>query len=171
MQGKQSTSWVATYDKNYVVIMMITQGGTGSGTSGPAVRKIWESLYGIKGEKVDPKDSVIPGTTPPDGAADASPRTARSCRRRAAGSGGGAMTLLSSGPTSTQARRPVGARRSRASLDWVLLGATLAVLLIGSVLVWSATSGNRALDRRPPLGVPAQAPGQHRDRAGARQHW
>ncbi|MET0998952.1 MAG: penicillin-binding protein 2, partial [Marmoricola sp.] len=34
--GKQSTSWVATYTKDYVVVMVITQGGTGSGTSGPA---------------------------------------------------------------------------------------------------------------------------------------
>ena len=30
--GKQSTSWVASYDKNYVVVMMVSQGGTGSGT-------------------------------------------------------------------------------------------------------------------------------------------
>ena len=65
--GKQSTSWVATYDKDYVVIMMITQGGTGSGTSGPAVRKIWEHLYGIKGEQVNPKKAAIPGTVPPAG--------------------------------------------------------------------------------------------------------
>ena len=65
--GKQSTSWVATYTKDYVVIMMITQGGTGSGTSGPAVRKIWEHLYGIKGEDVRPGKAAIPGTTPPAG--------------------------------------------------------------------------------------------------------
>ncbi|MCW2842179.1 MAG: Peptidoglycan glycosyltransferase, partial [Nocardioides sp.] len=65
--GKQSTSWVATYDENYVVIMMVSQAGTGSGTSGPAVRKIWESLYGIDGTNVDPQRSAIPGTTPPAG--------------------------------------------------------------------------------------------------------
>ena len=49
------------------MIMMITQGGTGSGTSGPAVRKIWEHLYGIKGEKVSPRKAAIPGTVPPAG--------------------------------------------------------------------------------------------------------
>jgi penicillin-binding protein 2 len=65
--GKQSTSWVATYDKDYVVIMMVTQGGTGSGTSGPFVRKIWESLYGIKGEDVRPSKAAIPGTLLPAG--------------------------------------------------------------------------------------------------------
>ena len=65
VNDKQSTSWVATYDKNYVVIMMITQGGTGSGTSGPAVRKIWESLYGVTGADVDSSKAAILGTTPP----------------------------------------------------------------------------------------------------------
>ena len=59
--GKQSTSWVATYDENYVVVMMVSQAGTGSGTSGPAVRAIWESLYGITGETVTPSASAIAG--------------------------------------------------------------------------------------------------------------
>jgi penicillin-binding protein 2 len=65
VQGKQSTSLVATYTKDYVVIMMVTQGGTGSGTAGPYVRKIWESLYGITGADVNPAASAIPGTSPP----------------------------------------------------------------------------------------------------------
>jgi len=67
VQGKQSTSWVATYDENYVVIMMVTQAGTGSGTTGPGVRAIWESLYGIDGMTVDPGKAAIAGTTPPPG--------------------------------------------------------------------------------------------------------
>ncbi len=65
--GKQSTSWVASYSDDYVVVMMVSQGGTGSGTSGPAVRKIWESLYGISGTDVVPAKAAIPGTTPPTG--------------------------------------------------------------------------------------------------------
>jgi penicillin-binding protein 2 len=64
--GKQSTSWVASFDKNYVVLMMVTQGGTGSGTSGPYVRKIWEALYGVHGEAVDHRDALIPGVVAPD---------------------------------------------------------------------------------------------------------
>ena len=59
--GKQSTSWVASYTDDYVVVMMVSQGGTGSGTSGPAVRKIWETLYGIEGEKVVAAKAAIPG--------------------------------------------------------------------------------------------------------------
>jgi penicillin-binding protein 2 len=65
--GKQSTSWVASYDENYVVVMMVSQAGTGSGTSGPAVRAIWEALYGITGSTVDPRRAAIAGTTPPEG--------------------------------------------------------------------------------------------------------
>ncbi len=63
--GKQSTSWVASYDKRYVVLMMVTQAGTGSGTSGPAVRKIWEALYGIHGMNVDPRKALLPDARPP----------------------------------------------------------------------------------------------------------
>jgi penicillin-binding protein 2 len=63
--GKQSTSWVASYDEQYVVVMMVSQGGTGSGTSGPAIRKIWEALYGVKGMKVDRDKAAIPGASPP----------------------------------------------------------------------------------------------------------
>ena len=63
--GKQSTSWVASYTKDYVVVMMVSQGGTGSGTSGPAIRKIWETLYGVRGDRVVPAASAIPGVVPP----------------------------------------------------------------------------------------------------------
>jgi penicillin-binding protein 2 len=65
VHGKQSTSWVASYDKNYVVLMMVTQGGTGSGTSGPAVRKIWEALYGVHGMQVNKAKAALPGAKPP----------------------------------------------------------------------------------------------------------
>jgi penicillin-binding protein 2 len=64
--GKQSTSWVASYSDDYVVVMMISQAGTGSGASGEGVRKIWEALYGIDGEQVAPERAVIPGTVLPE---------------------------------------------------------------------------------------------------------
>ena len=81
MHGKQSTSWVASYDKNYVVLMMVTQAGTGSGTSGPAVRKIWEALYGVKGMKVDTGACRAARARSRRPGCRSSPRTARSCRR------------------------------------------------------------------------------------------
>ncbi|MEV6318306.1 penicillin-binding protein 2 [Streptomyces sp. NPDC051776] len=45
--GKQTTSWFATYTKDYAIVMTISQGGTGSGASGPAVRNIYNALYGV----------------------------------------------------------------------------------------------------------------------------
>ncbi len=65
--GKQSTSWVASYDDRYAVVMMVSQGGTGSGTSGPAIRKIWEALYGVRGDRVVAGKAALPGATPPAG--------------------------------------------------------------------------------------------------------
>jgi penicillin-binding protein 2 len=58
--GKQTTSWFATYTKDYTVIMTISQGGTGSGASGPAVRKIYDALYGVVGGKIDKKKALLP---------------------------------------------------------------------------------------------------------------
>ncbi|MEU0967372.1 penicillin-binding protein 2 [Streptomyces sp. NPDC005917] len=45
--GKQTTSWLATYSKDYTVVMTIAQAGTGSGASGEAVRNIYSAMYGV----------------------------------------------------------------------------------------------------------------------------
>ncbi|WP_327297618.1 MULTISPECIES: penicillin-binding protein 2 [unclassified Streptomyces] len=59
--GKQTTGWLATYTKDYAIVMTISQGGTGSGSAGPAVRKIYEAMYGIgKDGKQDPKKALLP---------------------------------------------------------------------------------------------------------------
>jgi len=67
---KASTSWFASYapanDPKYAVVMMVTEGGTGSKTSGPSVRKIYEALFGVKGQTVNPRDSVLVGGSPQD---------------------------------------------------------------------------------------------------------
>ncbi|MER6332266.1 penicillin-binding protein 2 [Streptomyces sp. NPDC001034] len=59
--GKQTTSWMATYSKDYTVIMTIAQAGTGSGASGEAVRNIYSALYGVQGDgSVDNKKALLP---------------------------------------------------------------------------------------------------------------
>lgn len=63
--GKQSTGWVASYTKDYVVVMMISQAGTGSGSTGEGVRAIWEALYGVNGDRVNEDKAAIPGVTQP----------------------------------------------------------------------------------------------------------
>ena len=66
--GRPSTSWFASFAPaeapRYAVIMMVTQGGTGSGTSGPGVRAIYEAIFGIEGGSVDPARSVLVGGAP-----------------------------------------------------------------------------------------------------------
>src|SRR5690606_24140629 len=66
VHGKQSTGWVASYTDDYVVVMMISQGGTGSGATGEGIRRIWEALYGIDGGSVRPERAAIDGVTPPE---------------------------------------------------------------------------------------------------------
>ncbi|CAM5259188.1 hypothetical protein STENM223S_02673 [Streptomyces tendae] len=41
--------------------MTISQGGTGSGASGPAVRNIYDALYGVSDDgDIDPKKALLP---------------------------------------------------------------------------------------------------------------
>ncbi len=66
--GKQSTSWFASYapadNPQYAVVLMVAQGGTGSGTSAPSVRRIYEELFGIRGSTIDPATSILEGGAP-----------------------------------------------------------------------------------------------------------
>ena len=144
--GKQSTSWVATYDENYVVVMMISQGGTGSGTSGEAVRAIWEALYGVRDGVVRPAHGRHPGHRP----ARRTPHLRRGRRDPAAlpqRIRGGARE-----PAPASRLAPPGRRAGAA-------GALGAAGLVGH-------RAPRRPHRRRLDGVPAQAAGQHRDRPG-----
>jgi penicillin-binding protein 2 len=59
--GKQTTSWFASYTKDYTIVMTISQGGTGSGASGPAVRNIYNALYGVSPDgAIDEKKALLP---------------------------------------------------------------------------------------------------------------
>lgn len=76
--GKQTTSWFTTYTDEYTVVMTISQGGTGSGASGPAVRNIYDALYGVSDDgKIDKKKALLPQPQKslpkiqPDGSIDA----------------------------------------------------------------------------------------------------
>ncbi|MFF3345213.1 penicillin-binding protein 2 [Streptomyces sp. NPDC002779] len=59
--GKQTTSWFATYTKDYAIVMTISQGGTGSGASGPAVRNVYDALYGVSDDgAINKKNALLP---------------------------------------------------------------------------------------------------------------
>ncbi|MFL6070798.1 MAG: penicillin-binding protein 2 [Actinomycetes bacterium] len=80
--GKATTSWYASYapanDPKFLVLMMVPEGGTGSGTSAPSVNEIYRALFGIDGMNVDPKQAILPHGRPveelptinPDGTID-----------------------------------------------------------------------------------------------------
>jgi penicillin-binding protein 2 len=68
--GRPATSWFASFapadEPRYAVVLMVTQGGTGGGTSAPSVRAIYEALFGVTGGTADPARSVLLGGVPQD---------------------------------------------------------------------------------------------------------
>lgn len=76
---KDNTSWFASFapsnNPRYAVVMMVSQGGFGASTSGVGVRKIYETLFGIKGNKVIPGAEIFPGGKPPTKLPKISPAT------------------------------------------------------------------------------------------------
>ncbi len=61
--NKFDTAWFASFapanDPQYVVVMMISQGGQGGPGSAPGVRSIYDALYGIG------QEALLPGSVPP----------------------------------------------------------------------------------------------------------
>ena len=55
VQGKQDTSWFASFgpigNPRYAVVVMVEQAGTGGSVAAPAVRQIWDGIYGLEGHK------------------------------------------------------------------------------------------------------------------------
>ena len=66
--GKQTTSWFSSFapanKPQYAVVMMVSQGGTGSGISGPSVAELYKTLFGITGQRVDLAKAEPPGGHP-----------------------------------------------------------------------------------------------------------
>ncbi len=65
VSGTQATSVFASFapcdHPKYVVIMMIPNSGYGAQVSGPAVRQIWDGIYGLEGHKAALPGGVLPG--------------------------------------------------------------------------------------------------------------
>ncbi|MEZ0073862.1 penicillin-binding protein 2 [Planotetraspora sp. GP83] len=69
--GRQDTSWFASFaparKPRYVVVVVVSQGGTGASTAAPAARDIWEGIYDLRGNahhKHAKKDGKQDGKTP-----------------------------------------------------------------------------------------------------------
>ena len=76
---KDNTSWFASYapsnNPRFAVVMMVSQGGFGASTSGVGVRKIYETLFGVKGNKIIPGAAIFPNGKPPTKLPKISPAT------------------------------------------------------------------------------------------------
>lgn len=76
---KDNTSWFASYAPSnkprYAVVMIVSQGGFGASTSGVGVRKIYETLFGVKGNKVIPGAAIFSDGKPPTVLPKISPAT------------------------------------------------------------------------------------------------
>ena len=66
---KDPTSWFASYAPSnkpeYAVVMMVSQGGYGASTSAVGVKEIYNALFGVTGNTVNPKDAIFPSGAPP----------------------------------------------------------------------------------------------------------
>jgi penicillin-binding protein 2 len=62
--GRNSTSNFASFapcsNPKYVVVMMIPDSGYGADVSGPAVRQIWDAIYGLEGQKAALPGGALP---------------------------------------------------------------------------------------------------------------
>jgi penicillin-binding protein 2 len=63
--NKQSRGWFTSFTEDYTIVMTIDQAGTGSGSAGPAVRRVYEAIYGVSAEdgSIDPKKALLPEPT------------------------------------------------------------------------------------------------------------
>lgn len=77
--AKADTSWFASYGPTnkprFAVVMMVSQGGFGASISGVGARKIYETLFGVKGSKVVSSRIIFPSGVPPVGLPKISPAT------------------------------------------------------------------------------------------------
>jgi penicillin-binding protein 2 len=108
VSGRLSTSVFASFapcgDPKFVVVMMIPNSGYGASVSAPAVRQIWDGLFGLEGHKAALPGGVVPGLPHMDRAgvvvppAGFGPRPSKGKRPAGAGPAGQAGPV---GPTGT----------------------------------------------------------------------
>jgi penicillin-binding protein 2 len=112
VQGKIDTAWFASFGgpvgqpAQYAVVVMVSQGGQGGFTSAPAVRQIYDGIYGLDGNPAssgyNPHDMfakagpAIPNGAPPATLPNLAPAPVASASPTAAGSPSSAPKALGS---------------------------------------------------------------------------
>ena len=68
VMGKVATSVFASFapcsNPQYVVVMMIPNSGFGADASAPAIRQIWDGIYGLEGHKAAVSGGQVPSSPP-----------------------------------------------------------------------------------------------------------
>ena len=68
VQGAVATSVFASFapcsHPQYVIVMMIPHSGYGADASAPAIRKIWDGIYGLEGQQAAVPGGQVPPTLP-----------------------------------------------------------------------------------------------------------
>jgi penicillin-binding protein 2 len=98
VQGNQSTSVFASFapcnHPKFVVVVMIPNSGYGADVAAPAVRAIWDGIYGLEGHKAALPGGVLPGLPkldkagqiePPAGFGPVAPKTKTKPKTKNAG--------------------------------------------------------------------------------------
>ena len=66
--GKNATSVFASFapchHPQYVVVVMLPNSGYGADAAAPAVRQIWDGIYGLEGHKAAVRGGNVPTTLP-----------------------------------------------------------------------------------------------------------
>ncbi len=66
--GYDDTAWFASFapakDAKYAVVVMVTDAGTGGAYAAPAVRKIYEAIYGFNGQPAALENGQVPTSLP-----------------------------------------------------------------------------------------------------------
>jgi penicillin-binding protein 2 len=68
IMGKNATSVFASFapcqNPKYVVVVMLPNSGYGADAAAPAVRQIWDGIYGLEGKKAAAPGGALPATLP-----------------------------------------------------------------------------------------------------------
>ncbi len=68
--GREDTSWFASFapadNPRFATVVVVPQGGLGSQVAAPAVRDVWEAIYGVSDGKVHKKKAIFPNGSPPE---------------------------------------------------------------------------------------------------------
>ncbi|MGH3322242.1 MAG: penicillin-binding transpeptidase domain-containing protein, partial [Streptosporangiaceae bacterium] len=114
VHGEQDTSWFASFapadHPRYAAVVMVSQGGQGAHVAAPAVREVWDGIFGLEGHKAAFPEGAPPNKLPQvkdDGGFEAPPGFTPRVR------GGDGHAKTSHRHAAALSRPPAGAPKGR----------------------------------------------------------